>query len=470
LHFLLSYLAKLSGDSNRSKIKVLFKNTNSIMTDMTNFQSLFAEYLAFKSISTDPAYKNDIQKTVDWLSNLLESNGFKVSTIQGPNTNPVVIAEYHQSDDLQTVLVYGHYDVQPADKEDGWTEEPFTLSVRNGRMYARGVVDNKGQNLIHIMSVIELIKEDKLKYNVKFMIEGNEETGNEDMTQLVKDNTELLKSDVIIISDGEIVESIPTIEASLRGGFSARVVLTGPSNDLHSGLFGGAVPNPALYAARFVGTLKNLDGEVQIPGFYNGVEDITDDQRTNLERMPADSVAQAVAGVKGLTMEPGVSFYAQVGLRPTIEISGLNSGYTGVGYKNIVPSKAEFRVNFRLIPGQDGEKIYTSFKKYMNDNIPDFLHCEIEHTGIYKPVRLDVNTPEAMKVRSLLKDAYGVEPLIKYVGGGIPIVEDFQSILGIDSLLISFGNEDCAMHGADENFRIDLLENALKFSRSFFSK
>ena len=206
------------------------------------YKKLLKEYVSIKSISTDENYAGEMKRMVSWLSDLLKKNSFKVELLPGKKTNPVLFAEYIQSNKLETVLVYGHYDVQPGEKEDGWKSEPFTLTERAGRLYARGVVDNKGQNLIHIVTVLNLIKEGKLKYNVKFLIEGNEETGNADMRNILMKHKAKLKTDHIIVSDGEIAGNTPTIEASLRGGFNMKVTFTTAKNNLHSGLCGGAVP------------------------------------------------------------------------------------------------------------------------------------------------------------------------------------------------------------------------------------
>lgn len=445
------------------------------MVNVKDYQEKLAEYVAFKSISTDPAFQDEIQKTVDWLEALFTENGFTVSQLQGSTTNPVVIADYVVDPALETVIVYGHYDVQPAenDEQNGrmWTEDAFKLSIRDGRMYARGVVDNKGQNLIHIMTVSELIKREELEYNVRFIIEGNEETGNNDMTQLMKDNLEVFTADYVLISDGEVTAGKPTLEASLRGGFSVRVLIKGPKNDLHSGLAGGVVPNPALYAAQFVAKLKDDNGRVQIPGFYDGVQSITKDQEASFEPMPSDEELRQVLGVKALVKTEDIPAYAYVGLRPTIEISGFGSGYTGDGFQNIVPANADFRVNFRTVDGQDGQAIYDSFSKMLFEEIPESVDCSIEEcSGIYPAVSLGVQSEKAMEVRELLATHYNDQVIIKYVGGGIPIVADFQALTGVDALLVSFGNEDCNMHGIDENFLIALAEKACKFSWAFFSK
>lgn len=441
------------------------------MVDLEKFQELLGQYIAFKSISTDPLFVSEIKGNVEWLVKLFKDNGLEVFCLQGENSNPVVVAGCHQSSDLETVLVYGHYDVQPAVKEDGWISDPFTLSIRDGRLYGRGVVDNKGQNLIHVLTVLELIKLGKLKYNVRFVIEGNEETGNSDLSDLIKNNLDKFQSDIVLISDGEIVGDTPTIEASLRGGFSVKIIFKSANDDLHSGIYGGGVPNSAFIASKFVSTLKDSNGKVTIENFYDKVLDATNEEKENFVNLPSDDEVAKTVGVKEVTTEDNRSFYEQTGLRPTIEVIGMHSGYTDSGFKNIIPAKADLRLNFRLVSGQVPNEIYKLFREKLEEFAKDeHITFEIFPTDFYDPVRLDVSSKLALEVHEKLKNIYGRKTIVRYVGGGIPVVSDFQKYLKKDALLIPFGNEDCAMHGANENFRIDLVEKALKFSWEFFSK
>ena len=432
------------------------------------FKNLLADYVALKSISTDPAYATEMKKTAEWLGAYLENHGFKVSYLKGPRTNPVVFAEYIQSKNMETILVYGHYDVQPADKSDGWASEPFELVERKGRLYGRGVVDNKGQNLIHVFTVCDLIKEGKLGYNVKFMIEGNEETANPDMEALVKKHKKLLKSDAIIISDGEIQGTTPTIEASLRGGFNMTVKLKTGKNNLHSGLSGGVAPSASHELSRLIASFYRSDNVVAIPGFYQGAKNPTKDQLINTKKTGSTKEILELFGVRASVAEKGLDPYAQIGLRPTIQVSGIHTGYTGEGYSNIVPATAEARINVRVVGGQSPLKVYESIVKFIKNKVPKYVSLDITRTEVNGAVVLDITKPKFVAVRKLLKTAYKKEPIIKYVGGSIPVVSDFKETLGIDTLLVSLGNDDCNMHGVDENYRIDLIEKGLAFSRLFF--
>lgn len=436
----------------------------------SQYKKLLAEYVSYKSVSTDLSYSSEMKKTVEWLSKLLKKNGFSVEILQGPKTNPVLLATYTISKEFETVLIYGHYDVQPGEKEDGWKSDPFVLAERAGRLYARGAVDNKGQNLIHIVSVLSLIKEGKLSYNVKFLLEGNEETGNADMSLLLKNNKNKLKADHILISDGEIVGKNPTIEASLRGGFNMKVTYTTAPNNLHSGLCGGAIPNSTNELAKLLAKIYTSKNKIAIPGFYDGADIVSKSQKENIARICSPEEVKKLYGVKKLVCEDGLDFFTQTGLRPTIQITGLKSGYISEGYANIVPSSAEVRLNIRLVSSQKAKEIYKKVKDFIISETPDYVSVKIELDHLSDPVKIDVDSPKMREVRSLLKKHYGLEPIVKYVGGGIPIVKDFQDILGLDTMLVSLGNDDCNMHGVNENFKVDLVKKGLEFSAAFFSR
>ncbi len=430
---------------------------------------LLKEYVSFKSISTDLAYKPEINKTVDWLTLVLKEYGFEVEIWPGVISNPVVYATLMVDPSLPTVLVYGHYDVQPALMADGWKSEPFELNMRSGRLYARGVVDNKGQNLIHIVTIGELYKQGKLKYNVKFMIEGNEETANPEIGKLVVQNKKKLASDYVMISDGEIVGSNPTVECSLRGGFNMTVAIKTGVTNLHSGLFGGAIPSSSHELAKLLATLFDKENKVVVPGFYKNIPTLSKEILKNNKSIQTEAEVLKIAGVKTLLTEKGMDFFTQTGMRPTLQVTGIKTGYIDEGYANIVPSHAEARINVRLVGKQDPKFVYDNICKYIQSKVPKYVTVKITHNEFNEPVNIDTSKKEFNSVKKLLKDAYGKEPIIKYVGGGIPIVSDFKKILGKDTFLISLGNDDCNMHGLDENFKVDLVKKGLKFSEMFFT-
>lgn len=438
---------------------------------LTTYKKLLNEFVSFKSISTDIAFKDEMTKTHDWLEKLFVKNGFKVEILPGKEMNPVVLAHYVTDPKAETILIYGHYDVQPAEGEEEWsTKDPWTLGEKKGRLIARGAIDNKGQVLVHMVTAFDLIQKGELKYNLKFMIEGNEETGSPFMPQFVKKYAKRLQSDYVMISDGETAANNPTLEVSLRGGFNMKVTLRTGKTALHSGLYGGAAPSAAHEAAKLIAKLFTKDNQIAVPGFYAGVDAIMSEQKKANKKIASKKEICEIGGFKDLVMEKGMDFFSQTGLRPTLQISGIKTGYTGEGFANIVPATAEFRINGRMVASQDSKKVAEKLKKFLEKSVPKYVDIQVEVSDPYQPIKIDVSSDKAQEVKELLEKAYGKKPILKYVGGGIPIVGDFKEILGKDTLLVSLANEDCNMHGIDENFDISMLKKALVFSEMFFSR
>lgn len=435
------------------------------------YKKLLAEFVSFKSISTDASFKNEIKNTVYWLKKLFEGSGFTVEIWGGKKANPVVFAEYKTAEDAKNVLVYGHYDVQPANKEDGWNDEPFELSEKDNRLVARGVVDNKGQVLVHIFTVLALIKGNKLKYNVQFVVEGNEETGGGDLPELLQQNKDKLKADYVLISDGEIAGGKPVVEYSLRGGFNSKLTYKTANTSVHSGIYGGAIPNAAHELNKLISKVHDENGKVKFDWFYADVDKIpTDLEKENAKILENTEEFLSQIGVKKFTPANDYDFYTQTGLQPTIQITGLKAGYTEDGYANIIPDSAEVRFNFRTVTSQKEDHIAKKFKAFIKENTPDYVEWTFETSDPYSSIKVDINSDQVAEVTKLLEKAFDDNVLKKPVGGGIPIVSDFKSILGKDTLLVSLGNEDCNMHGVNENFKVDLVKKGLKFSELFFGK
>lgn len=438
--------------------------------NFVKYKSLLADYVGFKSVSTDSKYKPEMRRVVDWLGKYLIKNGFRVKSLTVKNSNPLLFASYVVSPKAETVLVYGHYDVQPANAKDGWKSDPFKLCESGGRMVGRGVVDNKGQNLIHILTVVQLIKERKLKYNVKFLIEGDEETGSSSWAEIFGKYKRDLAADYILVSDGEIAGEKPTFEASLRGGFNLTLTYTTGKNNLHSGIAGGAVPNAVHELATFISRLYNDNNQVAISGFYKDADPISGFQRRNNRAISTKGEVLKIVGTKVLLPEKGMDFYSQTGLRPTIQVTGFKAGYIGEGYANIVPCTAEARINFRVVKSQKPADVLKAFREFVKKNTPRYVDYKISVFGMHNPVKIDINSAKAREVRGLLKRVYGREAVIKYVGGAIPFISSAKEVLGVDSLSVSLGNDDCNMHGVNENFKIDLIKKGLVLSRMFFEK
>jgi acetylornithine deacetylase/succinyl-diaminopimelate desuccinylase-like protein len=439
------------------------------MNTYNTYKKLLAEFVSFKSISTHPKFKEDINKTVSWLEKTLEGFGFGVEIFSAKESNPVVFANFVADKKLPTVLIYGHYDVQPAEKGDGWTENPFKLTLSKNKLVARGVVDNKGQILAHIVSAGELIKSKKMGCNVKFLIEGNEESGNADLASLLLRNRKKFSCDIVLISDGELTNAKPTIEVSLRGGFNCTLKYKTGKTNLHSGIFGGAVPNAPAEMVRFLSKLFNIDNSINYPRFYEGADKPNAKELVNNKNLAKEARIKEIAGVKTLCIPKGIDFFTQAGLYPTIQITGLESGYTDRGYANIVPSQSEVRLNFRIVASQKPEDVAKNFEEFVKENTPNYVECKLSFGGLHKPIKVDTKNPYISLVEKILTDVYKSNVNRKNVGGAIPFVGDVKETLGIDTLLIPFCNEDCNMHGVDENFDVDLIKKALSFSNKFMS-
>ncbi|OGK47351.1 hypothetical protein A3B46_02190 [Candidatus Roizmanbacteria bacterium RIFCSPLOWO2_01_FULL_39_19] len=442
-----------------------------IYHDYLNF---LREFTAFKSISTDPSFATDIANTARWLQDQLAANGFKTEFITGYD-NPLVVGSYIVDPKLKTILIYGHYDVQPPYakasegqarmieedlwKAEGWENDPFVLTEKNGRLVARGAVDNKGQIALHLTTVFELIKQKKLNYNIKFLIEGNEETGSPNLRHFIEDHADLLSCDSVLISDGEIASGHPVIEVGFRGVINTAITLTTSDRDLHSGLYGGSVPNAARELMKLIEKLYQGTTTIAIDDFYDDVIAPTKEELKNHASFPFSiEHHHRVTGTKKLFSENSLDFYTQTGLRPSIEITGFESGYNGVGFKNAVPHTASAKLNIRIVPNQDPKKTVKQFEAFVKNNTPSYATVTLQLGQGCKPIRINPKSELATKAAKLLTQEFNKKVLYKYCAATIPIVIDFKEILGVSQVLLPFGNEDCNMHGANENFEIDLIK------------
>ncbi len=435
-----------------------------------NYHSLLSQFIAFKSISTDPAYQKELTQTASWLNDLLTSEGFESQLVTGYD-NPIVLASLKIDKTLPTILIYGHYDVQPAAKEEGWKKDPFELETTDERLVARGVVDNKGQIMIHLATIFHLMKNDTLRYNVIFFIEGNEETGSSRLGQFVKDYAAELKADYVLISDGEILEDLPMIEVGLRGAVNASVHLRTLSNDLHSGIYGGAAPNAAHEAARLISGLVDTNGHVLIEGFYDGVVEPSMDELKNNKAIPfSDENHAKITGSKYPFNGTKYDIYTQTGLVPSLEITGVQSGYVGVGFRNSIAATSNVKMNIRLVEGQDPAKVERLLKEHLERVMPKYVAWDLEFDITFPAVKIDTSDHIFDTVRGVLTEVWGCSPVNKYSGGSIPIVIDFQEVLGVPIIMLPLGNEDCNMHGLDENFRVDYVRKGLAVSTKVFGR
>jgi acetylornithine deacetylase/succinyl-diaminopimelate desuccinylase-like protein len=384
--------------------------------------------------------------------------------------NPVVYAEKIINPALPTVLVYAHYDVMPVDPLEQWISDPFEPQIRDGKIWARGANDDKGQSFIHAKAFELMVKTNSLPCNVKFMIEGEEEVGSVSLGKWCADNKELLKSDIILISDTSMMgPDTPSITVGLRGLAYVEVEVAGPSNDLHSGLFGGAVANPAIILAKMIASLHDENNRITIPGFYDDVLEVSAEERAAMARAPFNLQGYKNSlDIDDVHGEVGFSTIERTGIRPSLDVNGMWSGYTGNGAKTVLPSKAFAKISMRLVPNQDYNKVALLFKDYFESLAPKSVKVKvnIHHGG--QAYMAPITTPAYLAASLAIEDVYGKKPIPFRSGGSIPIVSTFEQILGVKSLLIGFGLESDAIHSPNENFSLHQFFNGIDTIARFY--
>lgn len=422
------------------------------------------------SISSLSEHKSDMVRAAEyWKQALLNAGADEAELVPTPG-NPVVFGRKSVDPALPTILVYAHYDVMPVDPLELWHNPPFEPIVRDGKIYARGADDDKGQGFMHAKAFEVLMKTQSLPCNVKFMIEGEEEVGSPNLAEFCRNNAEKLRADVILISDtGMIASDIPSITAGLRGLAYMEVEVTGPNRDLHSGLFGGAVANPANVLAKLIASLHDDQNRITIPGFYDDVQEITPEERAKMAKAPfsADDYRQAL-DIAELWGEAGFSTIERTGIRPTLDVNGMWSGYTGEGSKTVLPSKANAKISMRLVPNQDYRKISDLFTSHFESLAPACVKVKVTaHHGGQAYV-----SPTDSKAYRAAEKAYqttfGKLPIPTRSGGSIPIVATFEEILGIKSLLMGFGLESDAIHSPNENFPLVNFYKGIETIATFY--
>jgi acetylornithine deacetylase/succinyl-diaminopimelate desuccinylase-like protein len=427
-------------------------------------------FLRFPSISTQPDHAPDIIACAEWLSEKLTVSGLNVAVYPTPGS-PVVIASTQRDSAKRTVLIYGHYDVQPPDPLDGWTTPPFEPRIEEGRIYARGAADNKGQILAHILGVAETIRKNgSLPVNVIFLIEGEEEIGSPNLADFLREHREELACDLVAISDTAMAPgNKPALTYALRGIAALELIVRGPSCDLHSGLFGGAVANPATAVARLLAALHDAEGRVLIPGFYDAVRPLEPWEReaaADLEKATGgENAIKKLAGVIELFGEKGFTTIERIGARPTAEVNGIGGGYQGTGTKTVLPKEAFAKVTFRLVADQDPDVILAAAEEYLRAQTPPGVLLEVMagHSGA--AYQSDPNSRDGLAARKALAEAFGAEPLLLRDGGSIPILATLKEILGVDSYLLGLANPDSRIHSPDENMLIENFLGGIRMNR-----
>ena len=434
-----------------------------------NYLEDFYSFLRFPSVSTDEKFAGKVRDCAEWLSKKLEVVGLESKLVPTAG-HPVVWARNKHRSNRPTVLVYGHYDVQPPDPLELWDSPPFEPVLKNGYVFARGATDNKGQILSHIIGIQETLQKDgDLPVNVDLVIEGEEEVGSQNLGKFLNDNRDALKCEVVLVSDtGMIAPRTPTLSYGLRGVAALEVKVTGAKMDLHSGIFGGAVANPATALARLLATLHDSNGHIAVPGFYDDVAPLQQWERDAWKKLPLDPDSEMLeeTGAPALFGEAGFSTLERIWARPTAEINGMGSGYQGPGTKTVLPSHAMAKLTFRLVPNQNGDAIIDLVKKHFQKNVPPGVTLEMTsgHSGPW--YLTDPHSKFGQAAQRALKKAFNKDTALIREGGSIPIVSDFRKILGVESLLIGLALQDCRAHSPNENFPLENLEAGIRMNQA----
>ncbi|MCR9249231.1 MAG: dipeptidase [bacterium] len=425
-----------------------------IQSNKDRFLEELIDLLKIPSVSADSKFKGDVRKAAEFIQKKLMDAGADSADIVETAGHPIVYGEKMLDEKLPTVLVYGHYDVQPADPYELWDSPPFEPVIKNERIYARGACDDKGQMYMHIKSFEALMSNNELPCNVKFMIEGEEEVGSDNLEAFVRENKEKLAADVILISDTGIIDNDnPSITVGLRGLSYVEVEVTGPNRDLHSGMYGGAVGNPINILCDMIAKLQNEKGEITIPGFYKDVEVLSDEQRAQMAKAPFNldhyKKELDIDDVKG---EEGYSTLERTGIRPTLDVNGIWGGYTGEGAKTVLPSKAYAKISMRLVPNQSSEEITKLFTDHFMSLAPASVKVKVTpHHGGEAAV-VSTGSVGYKAAEQAMTDTWGKQPIPMREGGSIPIVALFQDVLKLDSILLGFGLDEDAIHSPNESY------------------
>lgn len=427
-----------------------------ILNNKDQYLNELFELLRIPSVSADSNYKEQVLQAAEFLQNNFKSAGADKVEVIPTEGNPIVYAEKIIDPNLPTILIYGHYDVQPADPLELWHSQPFEPEIRGEKIYARGASDDKGQMFVHVKAFEILNKANALSCNVKFMIEGEEEVGSFSLEKFVKENKEKLASDVILISDTAIISNEdPSITVGLKGLSYVEVEVTGANRDLHSGVYGGAVANPINVLCEMIASLKDERKKITIPGFYDKVVDLSEAERQEMAKRPfAENEYKKELDVDALEGEAGYSTIERIGIRPTLDVNGIWGGYTGEGSKTVLPSKAYAKISMRLVPDQDQHEITELFAKHFVSIAPASVKVKVtpHHGG--QPAVTPIDSIGFAAAKKAFAKAWGKEPIPTREGGSIPIVALFEKELKVNTILMGVGLDSDAIHSPNESFGV----------------
>lgn len=430
------------------------KIKNYIENNKERFLNELFSLIRIPSISAKAENKDDVIAAAEYLKLSLLAAGADKAMVLETKGNPVVYGEKLINTDYPTVLVYGHYDVQPVEPLELWKSPPFEPEIRDGKIYARGADDDKGQLFMQVKAFELMNALGILECNIKFMIEGEEEIGSPSLKDFCRENKDLLKADVILISDTTMIaQDIPSITVGLRGLSYLEVEVTGPNRDLHSGIYGGAVANPAIVLSNMISSLIDENGRITIPGFYDDVLEISKEERELMAKAPFDLHKYLnELEIDDVTGEKGYSTNERTGIRPSLDVCGMWSGYTGIGAKTVLPSKAWAKISMRLVPNQKSKKIDSLFEKHIKNIAPKTVKVKVTSLHGGEGYVSPVNTSAYQAAGMAMEKTFGKKPIPVRTGGSIPIVSDFEEVLGIKSILMGFGLDSDAIHSPNENF------------------
>ena len=427
------------------------------------------ELLRIPSVSAQSVHAPDVVRCAELLAGLLVRSGADRAEVMPTEGNPIVYAEKIVDPAAKTVLVYGHYDVMPVDPLEGWKTDPFEPVIEDGRIRARGADDDKGQLYMHVKALETMLQTGTLGCNVKFMIEGEEEIGSGGISRWCGLHRELLRADIILVSDTSLLSwKVPSITCGLRGLCYVEVEVTGPNRDLHSGHFGGAVANPINVLCRIISKVTDTDGRITVPGFYDDVEEVPQAEREMIAHIPFDEKKYKEAiGVKELFGEKGYSTLERNSCRPSFDVCGIWGGYTGEGSKTVLPSKAYAKVSCRLVPHQDHHKISQMFTDYILSIAPETVQVKVTPMHGGQGYVCPISLAAYQAAEKGFEIAFGKKPLAVRRGGSIPIISTFEQVLGVKTVLMGFGLESDAIHSPNENFSLDIFRKGIEAVAEF---
>jgi acetylornithine deacetylase/succinyl-diaminopimelate desuccinylase-like protein len=429
------------------------------------------ELLRIPSVSTKPEHKDDLRRCAAWIADKLNAMGL-TAQVKPTGGHPAVVAKNEHKPGRPTILFYGHYDVQPPEPLDKWLTPPFEPTVRDGAIYARGAVDDKGQVWAHLQAIAAWQQNGGVPVNLTLLIEGEEEIGSDNLERFVRENREYLKADVALISDtNQYARGLPAITYGLRGLVYTEVFITGADHDTHSGLYGGAIPNPANILCTLLGSLHDANQRVTVPGFYDDVVPLARAERDAWAKLPFDE-KQFLRDLKleAAMGEAGYTAIERSWARPTCDINGLTSGYQGHGAKTIIPSTASAKVSMRLVPDQDPVKIVESFETMIRDRAPKGVKVEFARHGLSAPVLVSREGKAMQAATEAVREGFGTTPTLIRSGGSIPVVGLIKATLGIDTLLVGFGLPDDRVHSPNEKFDLDALHAGTRTAAALYAR